>query len=100
MLFNNIEKELESDVNTEEDKLELEEIKYRYLLAKKGSKSVKDLWEQINICIEKELTKEQFEFVLKIYYDFFKLLANTLGSREETEIMKNLDKIIKEISIL
>ncbi|QIB68108.1 hypothetical protein Ami103574_01735 [Aminipila butyrica] len=84
----------------EEDEETKEELTFRYETAKQASLSADELWNQVNICADQELSKETLLIILKGFIEYYEVLANHLNDGEDTEILTNLRKTLMDIKEL
>lgn len=87
-----------TDFMDEFDEDEKEEMKFRYETAKLASTSTKELWNQLNKCVDIELPKESMIMILCGFIEYFEQFASYFNDHEDTEILINLRKILEDIN--
>ena len=87
------------DLNKEfQDDCEMkEELELRYEAAKRASTSAKELWNQLNRCVDKEISKESLLMILNGFIAHFEIFAKRFNHGKDTEILINLRKIRTDI---
>ncbi len=79
------------------DDEEKSEISFRYEAAKLASTSAKALWKQCSKCADFDLPKESMILILSDFTEYFETFAYQFNNNEDTEILINLRKTLKEI---
>lgn len=87
-----------ADFMDEFDEDEKEEMKFRYETAKLASVSAKELWNQLNKCVDIELPKESMIVILCGFIEYFEEFANQFNNHEDTEMLINLKKTLDNIN--
>ncbi len=77
-----------------------EELEFRYEASKLAATSSKELWNQLNKCTERELSKEELLLILNGFLEYYEVVSNYFNNDEDTEALANLRKILNEVKEL
>lgn len=86
------------DFMNEFDEEEKAEMRFRYETAKLAGTSAQELWNQLNICAGIELAKQDMIVILHGFIEYFEVFADSFNDGNDTEIITNLRKSLKEIN--